>query len=244
MLERCEPAWSQRGPATSFAIQRRFHAGQIRSAFALRKRNGEVAGRFSRFRDANFSDPRRSPTKSRSAANEIVELDAHAGVRAPCEQSPFRRDWKCLMSPCTSEFSRGRFRHLRGRRPAGAALDRVQAFPSLYRLSIVVAALPAQSVSSDPAELDLVVRRNQGRGLHRACCGAPSSADSDPENVILLEIEPEKQKTRIDFACTETLLGMRPVCLTKNQETRPTIILRSRRARGADRADLQSGHLR
>src|SRR6266481_1512568 len=40
-------------------------------------------------------------------------------------------------------------------------------------------------------------------------------ADADPENVILLEIEPEKQKTRIDFACTETLLGVRPVCLTK-----------------------------
>src|SRR3984893_14152608 len=39
--------------------------------------------------------------------------------------------------------------------------------------------------------------------------------DSNPENVILLEIEPEKQKTRIDFACTETLLGIRSVCLTK-----------------------------
>jgi hypothetical protein len=40
-------------------------------------------------------------------------------------------------------------------------------------------------------------------------------ADVDPENVVLLEIEPEKQKTRIDFACTETLLGVRPVCLTQ-----------------------------
>jgi hypothetical protein len=40
-------------------------------------------------------------------------------------------------------------------------------------------------------------------------------ADSDPENVILLEIEPEKQKTRIDFAATERLLGIRSVCLTK-----------------------------
>ena len=40
-------------------------------------------------------------------------------------------------------------------------------------------------------------------------------ADSAPENVILLEIEPEKQKTRIDFAATETLLGIRPVCVTK-----------------------------
>jgi hypothetical protein len=40
-------------------------------------------------------------------------------------------------------------------------------------------------------------------------------ADSPLENVVLLEIEPEKQKTRIDFAATETLLGVRPVCVTK-----------------------------
>ena len=40
-------------------------------------------------------------------------------------------------------------------------------------------------------------------------------ADAKPQNVILLEIEPEKQKTRIDFACTESLLDVRPVCLTK-----------------------------
>jgi hypothetical protein len=40
-------------------------------------------------------------------------------------------------------------------------------------------------------------------------------ADSTPENVVLLEIEPEKQKTRIDFAATETFLDIRPVCVTK-----------------------------
>jgi hypothetical protein len=40
-------------------------------------------------------------------------------------------------------------------------------------------------------------------------------ADSAPENVVLLEIEPEKQKTRIDFAATETLLGIRSICVTK-----------------------------
>jgi len=32
--------------------------------------------------------------------------------------------------------------------------------------------------------------------------------DSNNENVILLEIEPEKQKTRIDFAATEDMLGI------------------------------------
>ena len=40
-------------------------------------------------------------------------------------------------------------------------------------------------------------------------------ADADLESVVLLEIEPEKQKTRIDFACTETLLGVSAVCVTK-----------------------------
>lgn len=36
---------------------------------------------------------------------------------------------------------------------------------------------------------------------------------SDPETVILLEIEPEKQKTRADFTCTERLLGVPAVDL-------------------------------
>ena len=40
-------------------------------------------------------------------------------------------------------------------------------------------------------------------------------ADHDPENVILLEIFPRQQKTRIDFYCTEDYLGIKMVCLTE-----------------------------
>ncbi|HRN80385.1 MAG TPA: hypothetical protein PKY29_10325 [Ferruginibacter sp.] len=36
-----------------------------------------------------------------------------------------------------------------------------------------------------------------------------------PEHVILLEIYPAQQKTRIDFYCTEKMLGIQPVCLTE-----------------------------
>lgn len=36
---------------------------------------------------------------------------------------------------------------------------------------------------------------------------------SDPETVVLLEIEPDKQKTRADFTCTERLLGVPSVDL-------------------------------
>jgi hypothetical protein len=35
------------------------------------------------------------------------------------------------------------------------------------------------------------------------------------EEVILLEVRPDEQKTRIDFYCTEDYLGIRPVCLTE-----------------------------
>jgi len=37
----------------------------------------------------------------------------------------------------------------------------------------------------------------------------------DPLSVILLEILPEKQKTRIDFAITEKMLGIKTVCFSK-----------------------------
>ena len=93
-------------------------------------------------------------------------------------------------------------------------LIELQAFPSLYAFQLfflgclrkAFPAIPRNWTSSfgglkDEAYLEL---------LRSVIVG-----DSNPENVILLEIEPEKQKTRIDFACTETLLGVRPVCLTK-----------------------------
>ena len=39
--------------------------------------------------------------------------------------------------------------------------------------------------------------------------------NQQPENVILLEILPHKQKTRIDFYCTQDYLGIPIVCLTE-----------------------------
>ncbi len=39
--------------------------------------------------------------------------------------------------------------------------------------------------------------------------------EADPKNVILMEIEPEKQKTRIDFAATEKFLGIKIVDISE-----------------------------
>ena len=93
-------------------------------------------------------------------------------------------------------------------------LIELQAFPSLFGFQLLLLgcirkaylAIPRNWTSSfggikDKAYLHLLRRT--------------ILAESNPENVVLLEIEPEKQKTRIDFAATETLLGIRPVCLTK-----------------------------
>jgi hypothetical protein len=39
--------------------------------------------------------------------------------------------------------------------------------------------------------------------------------EHDPEEVILLEIDPDHQKTRVDFYATRDYLGIRPVCITQ-----------------------------
>jgi hypothetical protein len=93
-------------------------------------------------------------------------------------------------------------------------LIELQAFPSLFGFQLLLLhcmrkaypAIPRNWTSSfggikDEAYLELLRRT--------------IIADSAPENVILLEIEPEKQKTRVDFAATETLLGIRSVSVTE-----------------------------
>jgi hypothetical protein len=93
-------------------------------------------------------------------------------------------------------------------------LIELQAFPSLFGFQLLLLhclreaypAIPRNWTSAfggikDEAYLNLLRRT--------------IITDSAPESVVLLEIEPEKQKTRVDFAATETLLGVRPVCVTK-----------------------------
>src|SRR5256886_8358208 len=93
-------------------------------------------------------------------------------------------------------------------------LIEMQAFPSLFAFQFLLLgcmrkafpAIPENWTSSfsgirDEQYIDI---------LRRTILG-----DSKPENVILLEIEPEKQKTRIDFAASELLLGIQSVCVTK-----------------------------
>jgi len=93
-------------------------------------------------------------------------------------------------------------------------LIELQAFPSLFAFQLLILhclrkaypAIPRKWTSSFGGIKDDTYLKLLRRTI---------VADANPENVILLEIESEKQKTRIDFAATEKLLGVRSVCLTK-----------------------------
>nr|MBP9212048.1 hypothetical protein [Bacteroidota bacterium] len=92
-------------------------------------------------------------------------------------------------------------------------LIELQGFPSLYGFQAFLNDTTRKHYSIPPtfaAAFNGYVRESYTNLLKEVIIG-----DEDPANVVLLEIEPEKQKTRIDFAVTEAMLGIRTVCLTK-----------------------------
>src|SRR5437588_640589 len=93
-------------------------------------------------------------------------------------------------------------------------LIELQAFPSLFAFQFLLLGCMRKAFPAIPPEWTSSfggIRDDQYLDILRRTI----LADSNPENVILLEIEPEKQKTRIDFSATELLLGIQSVCVTK-----------------------------
>lgn len=92
-------------------------------------------------------------------------------------------------------------------------LIELQGFPSLYCFQPYLASL-FRSLYPIPENLShlFTVTDNAAylEQLRQLIVG-----DEQPEEVILLEIYPEKQKTRVDFVLTEKYLGIPAVCVTK-----------------------------
>ena len=93
-------------------------------------------------------------------------------------------------------------------------LIELQGFPSLYGFQIFLLRCMRHVYPAIPDDwvpfFNGYNEQSYTELLRRVIVG-----DADPESVVLLEIEPEKQNTRIDFVCTETLLGVAPVSLTE-----------------------------
>src|SRR5256714_1006358 len=92
-------------------------------------------------------------------------------------------------------------------------LIELQAFPSLYGFQLLILHCLRKAYPSIPRNWTSSfggIKDEQYVALLRRTI----LADADPENVVLLEIEPEKQQTRADFAATERLVGIQIICLT------------------------------
>lgn len=91
-------------------------------------------------------------------------------------------------------------------------LIEMQGFPTLYGFQAFhseITARYADVPETHSAYLNGYTKETYIQLLREIILG-----DHKPEEVVLLEIFPEKQKTRIDFYATEKLLGIKAVCLT------------------------------
>jgi hypothetical protein len=94
-------------------------------------------------------------------------------------------------------------------------LVELQAFPSLYGFQVRLAELCRERYGFPDLTpyLDGLDEASYLRAVGRAIVGA-----HDPAEVVLLEIEPEKQKTRPDFAVTEQLWGVRAIDVSRVEQ--------------------------
>lgn len=92
-------------------------------------------------------------------------------------------------------------------------LIEMQGFPTLFAFQAFHTALTA-TYAQVPATHDAYLN-GFNKESYTALLRDIVVAGHAPEHVVLLEIYPEQQKTRIDFYCTEQLLGIKTVCLTK-----------------------------
>lgn len=92
-------------------------------------------------------------------------------------------------------------------------LIELQGFPTVAGFQVLLTRAYAKHFPAIPADFTSYFGGLDEAGylaaLRRAILG-----DADPAETVLLEITPEQQKTRIDFAATRDLLGVRPVCVT------------------------------
>ena len=89
-------------------------------------------------------------------------------------------------------------------------LIELQAFPSLFGFQKLF-----EEIILDVYPFLDELKNSLPKGEYIAKLKEVIVGNENPENVILLEIYPEKQKTAIDFAVTEEYLGIKTICLTK-----------------------------
>lgn len=93
-------------------------------------------------------------------------------------------------------------------------LIEMQGFPSLYFFQQMLADSYRQHFDTIPADWHYLFG-GLDADAYTSMLRDVIVGNSKPENVILLEVEPEKQNTRIDFWASQKSLGIKVLCLSK-----------------------------
>lgn len=150
-------------------------------------------------------------------AREILEIIRRPEVVERCREAvPDRYDApRCDAMPHFLAIDLG---IVRG--PGGELEPRLielQGFSSLYGMQLVQAGIWSEVISSIPGMPDRWTPLFSGlsRESYLDLLRRTVIADADPDEVILLDLHPDRQKTRPDFHATARLIGVRPVCVTE-----------------------------
>ena len=93
-------------------------------------------------------------------------------------------------------------------------LIELQGFPTVACFQALLARSYARQFPAIPTEFTSYFG-GLNEASYLAALRASIVGKCDPTETVLLEIAPAGQKTRIDFAATEDMLGVRPVCVTE-----------------------------
>jgi len=104
-------------------------------------------------------------------------------------------------------------------------LIEMQGFPTLYGFQVYYPEVVQKHFNVPAGYSQYLSGLDHGSYLDRLA--KVILGDHQAENVILLEIKPHQQKTKIDFYCTRDYIGIQPVCITELiQEGRKLFYLR------------------
>lgn len=91
----------------------------------------------------------------------------------------------------------------------------LQGFPSLYALEVLMADAWKETLASRPGlARDWACLFDLDREAGLARIGRLLTGDVDPAHVVMLDVEPESQKTWPDFAATRRFFGIEPLSVT------------------------------
>lgn len=94
-------------------------------------------------------------------------------------------------------------------------LIELQGFPSVFGYQLFLSELFKKRYGLESPLFYNFIDPNRQYETYINAINSVIVGDENPENVILLEVRPERQKTRIDFAFTERFWGVKTVCVSE-----------------------------